>query len=254
MVTNIRYILLTALRDFLFLGLIIAVILAVSVSATLGGMAMVETEAMTLVFSAGSARIILMLGLIVFIAFHVRQAFDQKEIDILLSRPISRFQIMFSYWLGFSLVAFLLGLATITILSFQPIIEMQGFLYWSVSLMLESFLIVAVALFTSFTLSSAVSSVMSAMGIYVISRMMAFFVATSESQALFRESWVNEMLRFLIETVSLVLPRLDVFTQSEWLVYGVTRMQDVEIGIIQILIYVPLLIVAATIDFQRREF
>ena len=84
MLTNIRYITLTAFRDLLFFGLLAAIVLAGVLSATLGSTAMVETEAMTVTYSAASARIILMIGLIVFISFHVRHAFDQKEIDKLI--------------------------------------------------------------------------------------------------------------------------------------------------------------------------
>lgn len=215
---------------------------------------MVEKEAMTLVFSGASARVILMFGLIVFIAFHVRHAFDQKEIDVLLSRPLSRFSIMLSYWVGFSVIALLLVLASLSILSFLPISHLLGFTYWGVSLLLESWLVVAIALFASFTLSSAVSSVLAATGIYIVSRMMAFFVATSESHALFRDHTVNETLRYIIEFVSMVMPRLDLFTQSEWLVYGVTRPADTTLALVQVLIYIPLLIAAATIDFRRKEF
>lgn len=254
MSTHIRYILLTALRDFLFIGLMLAIIMAVSISATLGGTAMVEKEAMTLVFSGASARMILMFGLTVFVAFHIRQAFDQKEIDVLLSRPLSRFEIMLAYWLGFSFVSFLLVLATVAVLSFLPINDLAGFAYWAVSLLLESWLVVAIALFASFTLSSAITSVLAAMGIYVAGRMMAFFVATSDSQLLFREVWVNDIVSFIIDVTSIVIPRLDLFTQSEWLVYGVTRMQDTSIALAQVLIYIPLLIAAATIDFKRKEF
>ncbi len=254
MLTHIRYILLTALRDYLFLGLIFAVILAVGISSTLGNTAMVEKEAMALVFSGASARFILMMGIIVFVAFHIRQAFDQKEIDVLLSRPLSRFKIMLAYWLGFSFVSFLLVLATCTIISFLTIISGTGFAYWSASLLLESWLVVAVALFASFTLSSAVTSVLASLGIYIAGRMMAFFVATSDSQMLFHDKWVDTIFGGIIDLSSIILPRLDLFTQSEWLVYGVTRASDTSFALAQVLIYIPLLLAAATIDFKRKEF
>jgi len=254
MLTNIRYILLTALRDFLFLGLLVFTVTAVAISATLGGTAMVEKEAMTLAFSGASARMILIFGLTVFVAFHIRQAFDQKEIDVLLSRPMSRFQIMLSYWMGFSCVSFLLALVTVAILSFLPILSLEGFFWWGLSLLLESWLMVAIVLFASFALSSAVTSVMAAMGLYIGGRMMAFFIATSDSHMVLHEQWVNAITSFIINTVSIIMPRLDLFTQSEWLVYGLKRPEDVTFAIVQAIIYIPLLLAAATIDFKRKEF
>ena len=254
MLTNIRYILLTALRDFLFLGLIVAIMLGVAISATLGGTAMVEKDAMSVVYSGASARVILIFGLTIFVAFHIRQAFDQKEIDVLLSRPLSRFKIMLSYWLGFSLIGSLLTLAVLTVLSFLPLANLTGYAYWGASLLLESWIMVAVTLFAAFTLSSAVGAVLASIGIYVIGRMMAFFVATSDSAFLFKTPWLNDLLEFIINGVSMVMPRLDVFTQSDWLIHGVSRMGDLELAVRQALIYIPLLLIAATLDFLRKEF
>ena len=90
MLSNIRYVLLTAMRDRLFLGLLAGVLAAAYISGVLGSTAMLEPEQMTLSFTASSARVILMVGIIVFIGFHMRNAFDAREIDVLLSRPISR--------------------------------------------------------------------------------------------------------------------------------------------------------------------
>jgi ABC-type transport system involved in multi-copper enzyme maturation permease subunit len=105
MLTNIRYILLTALRDWLFTGLFAAILIATAISATMGSTAFIEEKEMTLAFASQSARLILMTGLIVFVCFHIRNAFDTKEIDVILSRPISRANLVIAYFLGFTVVA-----------------------------------------------------------------------------------------------------------------------------------------------------
>jgi hypothetical protein len=69
MLTNIRYVLLTALRDWLFIGLFIGVLVATWISAVLGGTAFLEEQEMTITFASGAARVILMIGLIVFRLF-----------------------------------------------------------------------------------------------------------------------------------------------------------------------------------------
>jgi ABC-type transport system involved in multi-copper enzyme maturation permease subunit len=254
MLTNIRYILLTALRDKLFIGLIIGILAAAGISAMLGSTAMVEGDEMTATFSGGASRIILIIGLLVFVCFHIRQAFEQKEIDVLLSRPISRPQVMLSYWLGFCFVAFLMVLATATLLSFLPLLNWKGYAFWCISLLAESFIVVAIGLFAAFTLRSAVASVMASMGLYTIGRMMGFFIATSESKLLFDERWINTLLGWVLKGVSIVTPRLDLFTQSEWLVYGLLRPQDFTYAAIQAIIFTALLLLAAMIDFQRKQF
>lgn len=174
MKTNIRYILLTALRDWLFVGLLFGVVLAAMISSSMGNMAMVEPEQLKLTYAAASTRLVLVVGLIVFVCFHLRNAFDTREIDVFLSRPISRRNLVFSYWLGFSLVAMLLVVPSIVIIYMVGIIHAQGFVIWASSLVLEVLLVVAVALFCAFTLKSAVSAVMASLGFYVLSRMMGF--------------------------------------------------------------------------------
>ena len=148
MLTNIRYILITALRDWLFIGLLVGVLLATAISATLGGTAFLEEKEMTLTFACGSSRLILMIGLIVFVCFHIRNAFDTKEIDVILSRPISRSNLVIAYWLGFALVAFLLTIPVVGIMGMLGVINWAGYAGWAASLFLEAALVVALALFS----------------------------------------------------------------------------------------------------------
>ena len=277
MLTNIRYILITALRDWLFVGLLAGVFSAAYISGVLGGTAMIETEQMTLSFSAASSRLIVMIGLIVFICFHVRNAFDTKEIDVILSRPISRPNLVISYFLGFSFVAVLIVLPTIAVVTYMGMFKtaetgwqfaynMQGIIAWGASLLLESFFVVALALFAALTLRSAVASVMVSMGIYTLSRMMGFFVATSQSGILFREQEINLAAKYIMGFISIFVPRLDLYAKSDWVVYGiksvatdlkifgVEHIHEAYLFLLQSAVFIPLLVVAAIIDFRRKQF
>lgn len=252
MLTNIRYILITALRDWLFSGLLIAILVATAISATLGSTAFIEEQEMTLSFASESARIILMTGLIVFVCFHIRSAFDTKEIDVILSRPISRSNLIISYWLGFSLVGLLLVVPVLLIIDFIGVNNYTGFIGWGASLLLEMSLVVALALFAAFTMRSAVSSVLGCMGFYVLSRMMAFFVFTSNAGMFNDPKFIG--LKWALQAISTVLPRLDFFGKSEWLIYGFNSSQDWQVYVAQAVIFVPILLVATMIDFRRKQF
>ncbi len=253
MLTNIRYILITALRDWLFVGLLIGVLFATGISATLGGTAFLEEREMTVTFAAGSARLILMIGLIVFVCFHIRNAFDTKEIDVILSRPISRGNLVIAYWLGFALVALLLVIPVVGILALIGHFgQWGGFIGWAASLLLESGLVVALALFSAFTLRSATASVLACMGFYVLSRMMTFFVMTAESGMVHGKEYV--LLKYALEAISTIVPRLDLFTKSEWLIYGFNASQDWIVFIAQAAIFIPLLLLASIADFKRKQF
>lgn len=253
MLTNIRYILITALRDWLFTGLLLGILFATAISATLGSTAFLEEREMTITFAAGASRIILMVGLIVFVCFHIRNAFDTKEIDVILSRPISRSNLVIAYWLGFAFVAFLLTVPVVAIIGMIGVTNWQGFIGWSFSLLLETFMVVALALFSAFTLRSAVTSVIACMGFYVLSRMMAFFVVTSQSGMVGTEIKFV-LMRYVLKLISTVVPRLDFFAKSQWLVYGFNSSQDWIIFVMQAAVFVPLLVLASIADFRRKQF
>lgn len=252
MLTNIRYILITALRDWLFVGLLLGILVATAISATLGSTAFIEEKEMTLTFASASARLILMTGLIIFVCFHIRNAFDTKEIDVILSRPISRSNLVISYWLGFSFVGLLLTLPVVGIIAFIGVLNLTGFIGWSVSIVLEMGLVVALALFSAFTMRSAVTAVLGCMGFYVLSRMMAFFVFTSNSGMFNDQKFI--WLKWVLQAISTLLPRLDFFAKSDWLVYGFVSAQDWQVYVAQVFIFIPLLLAATMIDFRRKQF
>jgi hypothetical protein len=254
MLTTIRYIMLTASRDMLFIGVMLGMLLTTALSALLGSTAMLEGNAMTLSFAASSARITLVLGIAVFVCFHLRQSFENKEIDVLLSRPVSRPAIMLAYWLGFSLVASLLVVAAMLILSFLKGYQLEGFFLWSLTLLLEGWLLVALSLFAGFTLRSAVSSVLVTLGFYVLGRMMAFFLLTLDNPVAFIHIELSPWLKGLMAGLAMIIPRLDLFAQSEWLVYGIQHPQEIHLILWQVACFVPLLLLAAIIDFLRKEF
>lgn len=254
MKTNIRYILLTALRDWLFVGLFLGVVVCALVSSAMGSMAMVEPQQLRLVYAAASVRLVLVVGLIVFVCFHVRNAFDTKEIDVFLSRPISRSNLILSYWMGFATVALMLALPTIGMVYLVGIGAFKGFAAWAGSFALEMTLVVAVALFSSFTLRSAVSSVMASLGFYVLSRMMGFFIATANSSLLFESQELNTFFKSVMEYVAIVVPRLDFYSKTEWLIYGVSENIELYRYGLQTAIFIPLLLLATIADFRRKQF
>lgn len=254
MFSNIRYVLLTATRDRLFFGLLIGVLAAAYISSVLGSTAMLETAQMSLTFTAASARVIIMIGLIVFVGFHMKNAFEAREIDVLLSRPISRTTLVLSYWLGFAVVASLLVLPTIALIALIGTINKTGFLLWSVSLLLESWLVVSLALFAALTIRSGVGTVLASLAMYTLSRMMGFFVMATQTTSLFGKTEVTIGARWIMEAISTLIPRLDFYAKSSWLIYGAKSYDDLNLFVLQSAVFIPLLIAASVIDFKRKQF
>lgn len=253
--TTVKYVLLTAIRDWLFLGLILSLLVAGFISYFMGSTVLVEKNEIASSFTAGTTRVILVVGMIVFVCFHVRRAFENKEIELMLSRPISREQFVVSYWLGFSVVAtIIVALITLFICFFYGF-DYQGLSFWAATVELEILMVIAFAVFASIILKSSVSSVLLCFGFYTISRMIGFFSYVLDKHQ------ATDLLSFdfysqkVIWLTSYLLPRLDLFCQSKWLIYGVNFQEfNWFIPVVQSAIYIPLLLTMAAVDFKRKQF
>lgn len=254
MLTTIRYILLTALRDWLFTAVTAGVFLIVSLSLFLGGTALVEKQELALVYSAGASRIFVMVGLMLFVCFHVRRAFENREIEMFLSKPMSRLSFLICYWLGFSVLALLFVLLLILSVGLLFGADPAGIAVWSLSLFLESMIVTAFALACALILSSAVSAVLACFAFYTIARLMGFMLAFLDKPgALADFTSTHGIMDYTMAATAMLLPRLDLFGKTEWLVYGFDG-QGLWIFFVQAAVYVPLLLCMGLYDFSRKQF
>lgn len=261
MISIIRYTLITALRDLLFIGLLATVLLAIYISNFLGGTALAEQEQMTLSYLAGSVRLIVTVGLILFVCFHVRRSFDNKEIEVIISKPISRGSFILAYWLAFALLSVIVNVSVITFITMLTKPNSTGLLYWGCSLLCEGIMVVAFAMLSSLIMRSAVASALSSLCFYIISRMMGFFVAMiNQTPGALRfempnsDGAVDYFSNWILYLVSTVLPRLDLFAKSSWLIYGVKETHDLFFFPLQSLVYIPFLLAMALYDFRKKQF
>ena len=194
------------------------------------------------------------VGTAVFVCFHVRQAFDAKEIDVMLSRPISRASLIISYWFGFSIVAMLSTIIAVVLIFLSGPLTWEGFGIWILSWLIELWVVVAISLFAAFTLRSAVISVIFTMTAYVLSRLMGYFLATIKSRLVFDTPILNELSRYSMKGLAIFVPRLDMYGKTVWLTQGIANYMEVMLFVGQGMVIIPLLLTVAIIDFYRRQF
>lgn len=254
MKTTIRYILLTARRDKLFAVLIALMLALLGITMALSETVMVENAETHIAMSGGLNRLVLNIGLAVFVCFYVRAMYDNKEVDVMLSRPISRPKFVLSLWAGFAIVAAVLaGVTTLMLAALQPATT-EGLLMWGGTLWLEQLVVIAIALFAALAGKSAVSSVLVSFAFYALGRLMAYFVATAQSRMAVDELPMGWVLRYLIEIIAVVFPRLDMFAESEWLVYGAPDLTLLSYPVLQAAIFIPFVLALTIIDFLRKDF
>lgn len=250
----IKYTLITAIRDWLFVALFILILASYYLSSFMGNTALVEQSQMTLAYFAGLSRLLVNIGFIVFICFHVRRAFDNREIESILSKPISRTEFVLAYWISFIILTLLAIIPVIIILSTLTIANSAGITYWCLSLITEVAIICAFSLMAALMMKSAVFAVMSSLTFYFISRLMGFFtLALNKQDMLVSGGDVNSFMIKSLKIISSVIPRLDLYAKSKWLIYGVEGQADLWIFQAQS-IYIFLLLAMTIFDFKRKQF
>lgn len=247
----IRYVLIGAVRDKMFVSFLLMLLVGCSLSIFLGSAAVIEKDKFTLVFAAGGLRIASVLSLVLFVIFFVRRSFDGKDVEFLLSRPISRIQFILSLALGFSIQAIVISIAVgAAVFAIGPHLIASGHFLWVASLVIENIIMVNTALFFAMYISSAATASMAAAGFYILSRMIGQILGIIDSDL------INSMgpISIAMQTVSVIVPRLDLMSQTSWLLYG----YDGSIGFMTVAIqggvFTFLVLCATLLDFMRRQF
>ena len=249
----IKYILLSGLRDRLYIGLFITLIAGFCLSIFLGSTSLIEQNQMTTAFVAGSSRAILAIGLILFVCLNIGRAFENKEVEFIISKAISREKFVLSYLLGFFISAILIFLPLILAIILVLKTNLFGLLIWSSSLLAEILIVISFALLSSLILRNPFSAIMASFGFYIISRLMGMFVLAINLPQNLAEA-KGHIMQSTLKFLSAIFPRLDLFAQSTWLNYGATDFGDLKIVFFQALIYIPLMIFMAFHDFKKKQF
>ncbi len=249
----LKYILRNGLRDRLYLGLLITLIVSFSISIFLGSTMLVEQQHSTAAYITGSSRAILAIGMILFVCLTVSRAFENKEVEFILSKSISREQFILGYLAGFFLSAFIIFLPLVITIAIVTKPTFFGLAIWSASLLAELLIVICFALLASMILKNSFSAIMASFAFYIMSRLMGMFVMAIDLPEDFVAA-KNHILSASLKILSAVFPRLDLFSQSSWLGYGIKDFESLKIIAIQSLIYIPLMIFMSFHDFKRKQF
>lgn len=251
----LRYLLITALRDKLFLAIVVGLLAIWLLAVFAGGTSVVEEGAAALAFAGFAARLLVVFGMVLFVSLQVRRLAESRELYMLLSKPLGRPAFVLATWAGFAIVSCILGLAAglIVVLSGPASIDPAGVAAWTAALTLEAVLMTAFALFLALGLESPISSVIAALGFYILTRMLGVLLAITHSD-LRPGGTFNAWVDGAVEVFATVLPRLDLFAPGAWLVHGAGDVAGLALLGAQGVAYTVILLAATVFDFSRREF
>lgn len=248
----IKYVLTAARRDRLIAAMLILMLLAAALSVFMGSAAVIEKDRFVLVFTGGSLRLTGILGLVLFVIFMIRRSFESKDVEFLLSRPITRIQFLLSYSAAFSLLAVGMGVAQgLCVYMLGHHLFGPGHWLWVASIIIENIIMVNVAMFFAMVLSSAAGAAMVTFAFYILGRMMGQILGIIDTGS---RLYKLEILEYIMQGISAVMPRIDLMGQTSWLVYGPDSQVSFGYIAVQGMVFTALILLAALIDLVSRKF
>ena len=249
--TLARFTLLEAARTRLMWLFVIALALVFAAAYFVHQLAITESTRMLIAFSAAATRLVAVFVLSLYILTSLVREFNDKGLELTLSFDLRRADYILGRFAGFIAVALAMAL-----LAGAPQMLLAPFaaaLQWTCSLALELVIVAALSIFCILTFTQLMPAASFIAGFYLLARAMSAVRLISANPILGADSPSNQAMAKLVDALSLVLPTLDRFTESAWLVDGAAGWQALTNCALQTLIYTALLIAAAMFDFYRRN-
>jgi ABC-type transport system involved in multi-copper enzyme maturation permease subunit len=180
----------------------------------------------------------------------VREAND-KGLELLLALPLPRAGYLFGKWGGCTLAAaFLATLFALPLLFTAPWIGVSA---WAVSLFFELAIVASASLLCALTFTHVVASLAAVSAFYTLSRTMAALLAIGGNAVAPQDSAAFRFATSMLDAIAALLPRLDRFGRTDWLMVDAAPWTDMPWLLVQTVVYVALLLSAAYIDLMRKS-
>lgn len=250
-VTLARFTVLEAWRTRLIWLYAIALALVFGTAYFAQQLAITESARVQIVFSATASRLVAVFVLSLYILTSVVREFNDKGLELTLSFDLRRADYILGRLLGFMLIA--LAMALLAALPQLILASLTAVLQWGCSLALELVIVAALSLFCIVTFTQLLPAASFVAGFYLLARVLWAIRLISDNPIFEDGALSHQMMTWLVDALALVLPALDRFTQSAWLVDGAAEWSAVGICAVQAMLYTALLTAAAMFDFYRRN-
>ncbi|MCW5624873.1 MAG: ABC transporter permease [Burkholderiales bacterium] len=202
-------------------------------------------------FLAAGGRFLAVFVVLVHVLGSMLRENQDKVTELLLSVDMSRFEYLSGKLAGYLVVT--TGLCLVFALPLAPFAPTTAVVAWWISLTLECWMVVAAALFCVITFNQLMAAATFVLAFYLLSRAMTAVILIASSGVVAEATWSHTLLVTGVKGVALLLPALDGFTRTAWLVDGATAWPVLPMLAGQAVLYTALLFAAATFDLYRRN-
>lgn len=227
-----------------------AAVLALLLAGFLSQVALAEARQLQAALAAALLRACAVFLIAGYVVTSTVRDYHDKALDLYLALPISRRTYYLGKLAGFALVGALM--ATLFSLALLPWAASRDVLLWGLSLALETLLAACLALFFAVAFTQVLPALAGTAGLYLLGRSIAAIQAIARSP-LAEDSAPERLARWIADALSLLLPRLDLATRTDWLLYGAPGAASYLSVLGGLACYALLLTAAGLFDFHRRN-
>jgi ABC-type transport system involved in multi-copper enzyme maturation permease subunit len=246
------YTLLEARRTRLAVLLAAALTLMLALAFFVAELAVIESTRLQTSFYAAGARFAAVFMVSAHVLGSITREFNDKGIDALLALDLPRSHYILGKLGGFLAIAALVALITCAPLLMQA--PATAVLQWGVALVLELSVVAAFSLFCVLAFGQFIPAAALVLAFYLLARSLTAIQLISAHPLSGAGTLSHEVGRWLVDALALVMPALDRWPQTAWLVDAAAPWPLFGGLLAQAALYVTLLAGAAMVDFQRRNF
>lgn len=251
--TIARYTVLEAVRTRLPLLTLVTVGIFFAASFFVREIAIAESARFQTAFYAATIRLAIVFIAALYAIASIAREFQDKGLDVALALDVPRTHYILGKLAGF--VAIGVGLATAASL---PLIALSGWepvTIWGISLALELAVVLALSVFCVVTFNQLMPAASLVIAFYLFARTLSAIRLISANPIADAYTLSHRVMRALVDGIALIVPALDEWTRTAWLVVSAAPAWSalLDIGLRAALV-VTILAAAAVFDMHRRNF
>lgn len=246
-----KYTALEALRTRAPGTALLALLLLVCASLFIRELAVFEAMRFQTGFYAAAARLVAVFLTGVYVLASMTREFNDKGLEVVLALDVPRTHYICGKLAGFILVA--VFIAAILSLPLWVLAPAGAACSWTVSLMIELALITALSLFCVVTFNQLLPAAGFVAAFYLLARSITAMRLMGAHPITGEGSPSQQFTAALVEALGYLLPSLDQWTATAWLLDAPPEPVQLPGIFLQGLIYLVLLAAATLFDFHRRS-
>jgi ABC-type transport system involved in multi-copper enzyme maturation permease subunit len=250
--TIARFTLIESIKNRLFTLVLLGVVCLFGLTQFIGELAVTETTQIQSAITGMILRLFAVFIICIFVITSTIREFNDKGLELIISLPLDRYSYLAGKMLGFCILAVFIAIIVCLPLALSG--SISQLILWCFSLICELWILTALSLLCLITFKNVTSALSTVVAFYLLARTISTIQLIGGSSILETTEISHKIINVVVDIIAILLPQLDQFSKTEWLVYGGGGSGDYLFIVGQTIIYVVLLFAAACFDLHRKNF